>query len=233
MINRLLLVCLLILSHSAYAQPLYEKHKGLSSYAIIQSTWQDRQALGSALEMEGLPAPGNFSFMIGAGILYQLKSGTSFAFEGSWSSSTSRESTSVVTLIPSKYQLMVRQLFLKHQPVRPLLGLGIGGLVQQLSVTRPTTSQPDFPTQVQQPGTSILYQEQPYAQASTGINFAGSPGKTTEFLEIEGGIRWPLASSAWHTDFVDNITLPGERFRQWFISAKLGITFRSQKKGRG
>jgi hypothetical protein len=232
MINRLLLVCLLILSHSAYAQPLYEKHKGLSSYAIIQGTWQDRQALGSALEMEGLPAPGNFSFMIGAGMLYQLKSGTSFALEGSWSSSTSRETTSVVTLLPSQYQLMVRQLFLKHQPVRPLLGLGIGGLIQQLRVTRPSATQADFSTQIQQPGTSILYQEQPYAQVSTGINFAGSPGKTTEFVEIEGGLRWPLGSSVWHTDFVNDITIPGERFRQWFISAKAGITFRAQKRPR-
>ena len=232
MIYRLLSLCFVILSQSSYTQTLYEKHKEFSSYAIIQSTWQDRQALGSALEMEGLPAPGNFSFMIGAGMLYQLKSGTSFAFEGSWSSSTSRESTSVVTLIPSQYQLMVRQLFLKYLPVRPLLGLGIGGLVQQLRVTRPSSSQPDFPTQLQQPGTSILYQEQTYAQVSTGINFAGSPGKTTEFIEIEGGIRWLLGSAQWHTDFVENITIPGERFRQWFISAKTGITFRSQKRPR-
>jgi hypothetical protein len=232
MIKCLLFVCLVIFSHSAYAQQSYEKHKGFSSYAIIQGTWQDRQALGSALEMEGLPQPGNFSFMIGAGMLYQLKSGTSFALEGSWSSSTSRETSSVVTLLPSQYQLMLRQLFLKHQPVRPLLGLGIGGLIQQLKVTRPSSSQPDFPTQLQQPGTSILYQEQTYAQISTGINFAGSPGKTTEFVEIEGGIRWPLASAQWHTDFVENITIPGERFRQWFISAKAGITFRSQKRPR-
>jgi hypothetical protein len=170
--------------------------------------------------------------MIGAGMLYQLKSGTSFALEGSWSSSTSRETSSVVTLLPSQYQLMVRQLFLKHQPVRPLLGLGIGGLIQQLRVTRPGAPEPDFSTQIQASGTSILYQEQTYAQISTGINFAGSPGKTTEFVEIEGGIRWPLASAQWHTDFVENITIPGERFRQWFISAKAGITFRSQKRPR-
>jgi hypothetical protein len=232
MIERLLLLCFVILSQSAYTQPLYEKHKSLSGYAIIQSTWQDRHAIGSALEMEGLPAPGNFSFMIGAGMLYQLKSGTSFALEGSWSSSTSRQPTSVVTLLPSQYQMVVRQLFLKHQPVRPLIGLGIGGLIQQLRVTRPVAAAPDFSTQIQASGTSIFYQEQPYAQLSTGINFAGSPGKTTEFVEIEGGLRWPLGSSVWHTDFVNDITIPGERFRQWFISAKAGITFRAQKRPR-
>jgi hypothetical protein len=57
MIKCILFVCLVIFSHSAYAQLSYEKHKGFSSYAIIQGTWQDRQSLGSALEMEGLPAP--------------------------------------------------------------------------------------------------------------------------------------------------------------------------------
>lgn len=230
--NHVFLFCILLFSKSTYSQTLYEKHKGLSAYAIIQSTWQDRKPLGAALELEGLPQPGNFSFMIGAGMLYQLKSGTSFALEGSWSSSTSRQPTSVVTLLPSQYQMVVRQLFLKNQPVRPLLGLGIGGLIQQLRVTRPGAAAPDFSTQIQASGTSIFYQEQPYVQLSTGINFAGSPGKTTEFVEIEGGLRWPLGSSVWHTDFVNDITIPGERFRQWFISAKAGITFRAQKRPR-
>lgn len=230
--NHVFLFCILLFSKSTYSQTLYEKHKGLSAYAIIQSTWQDRKPLGAALELEGLPQPGNFSFMIGAGMLYQLKSGTSFALEGSWSSSTSRQPTSVVTLLPAQYQLVVRQIFLKHQPVRPLLGLGIGGLVQQLRVTRPIATDPDFPSQIEAPGTSILYQEQPYAQVSTGINFAGGPGKTTEFVEIEGGLRWQLSPGQWHTDFVENISLPGERFTQWFISAKAGISFRAQKRPR-
>lgn len=232
MIQRLLLLCFVVLWQSAYTQTLYEKHKGLSGYAIIQPTWQDRKPLGAALALEGLPQPGNFSFMIGAGILYQLKSGTSFAMEGSWSSSTSRQPASVVTLLPAQYQLVVRQLLLKHQPVRPLLGLGIGGLIQQLRVTRPVATAPDFPGQIEAPGTSILYQEQPYAQVSTGINFAGGPGKTTEFVEIEGGLRWQLSPGQWYTDFVENITLPGERFTQWFISAKAGISFRAQKRPR-
>jgi hypothetical protein len=230
--NHVFLFCILLFSKSIYSQTLYEKHKGLSAYAIIQSTWQDRKPLGAALELEGLPQPGNFSFMIGAGMLYQLKSGTSFALEGSWSSSTYRQPASVVTLLPAQYQLVVRQIFLKHQPVRPLLGLGIGGLVQQLRVTRPVATDPDFPSQIEAPGTSIFYQEQPYAQVSTGINFAGGPGKTTEFVEIEGGLRWQLSPGQWHTDFVENISLPGERFTQWFISAKAGISFRAQKRPR-
>ena len=227
------LFCVLCLSQTVYSQSLYEKHKGLSTYAIIQSAWQDLGALRTALASEGLPQPGNHTFMIGVGILYQLRSGTSFALEGGWSSSTSSQPSSVVTLLPSQYQLVVRQLFLKHQPVRPFIGLGIGGSIQQLRVTRPGSPQQDFPSQIQTPGTSILYQELPYAQVSAGINFAGGPAGITEFVEIEGGLRTQLSDGQWHTDFVENITLPGEQFRQWFISAKAGINFKAKKKGRG